>query len=764
MGEGSRRFRVITAALGLLVLSACNNQSDPNAGGNDDVSVIPKDLPIQPANVDAVTVALTIDESGKVAALVDKATSETRVTPLSAFQPHLCVVTVAGVDHKPTKFQTDGTHLVFTFESLSPAPIVELSVQVVLRHVVVRVEHVENGGQIEALRFVNLSTQNAFDALNFRFVAYHDPAGDRYLAICPLDIFTETAIGPSGFLFATAVPNLTYPESIGFEGRSVALFTCGTDPASVFDLVAEVESAHGLPAGVAAKQRPELRHSCFFWMELPPANSADALQLTLDAGMGRILMLFETYTDVLQRWSLAPQWGSVEALRAFIDQCRAAGIKVGAHTPVGDCPKKSLIYVGPGADPRLLRDRRVTLAAGISAGLSDGLIETREPVSDWPLGLGQRDIVIDGEIIEFSGLKTNGPPFGLLGPFVRAKNQSGDGQLGPHAHTAGTPVEHLAEKSGEFAYRWDPGPTGGIYQGADDVAAIYNAVGFDNLYCDELEPFPPGGYGADVLISTLYDRLDPSNKPRFIEASNDSGWLTWHYLGIEGQMDYTFIETSGFKSEVDRNVQVHDNLRSLAYLTPLQFGWAEIANPGSPYSASPDDLEYLCARSLAYDRPMVLQVWYSTLISWPNLSANLNLLNRYEVVRLAGSIPESDRAAARSTGKDCMLFNVSETEVFRPVTQLSLPLAPGLRGFITDDPINGARFATIWAVDGQAAALVLPGVTASQIEVRDHLAQEILPLDTVAGARISLPGRIYIRLTSILSAETTLAAALVTAP
>lgn len=764
MRIGMNSLAVQFSAALFLLLSACNNPANSGGGNDPNQTPIPRDFPSQPASFDSDNLGITIDETGKVSALTDKAVGISRVTPLPAFQSSLCVITVGGVEQKPTKFQTDGKHLVFTFETVSPVPVVELSVEVVSRHIVIRVEQVENSSKIESLRFVSLSTQDAFDALTSRFVAYHSPAGDRYLAICPLDIFTQTAIGSSGFLFATALPSLTYPTPIGFEGRAVALFTCGTDAASVFDLVGEVETAHGLPNGIASKQRPELRRSCFFWMDLPPSETADVLQLTQDAGMGRILMLYETYTDVNQGWALLPAWGDGSSLRAFLGQCRTAGITVGAHTPVGVCPKKSSIYVGPGADSRLLRDRRATLAAAVSAGQTDGLIATRQPVDDWPLGDGQRDLVIDSEIIEYTALKTDGPPFGFVGPFVRAKNQSGPGQPGPASHSSGKPVEHLAQESGDFAYLWDPGPAAGIFQGADDIAAVYNSIGFDSIYCDELEPYPPGGYGIDLLISTLYDRIDTANKPRFIEASGDTGSLSWDYLGVDGQIDYSNIETAGFKSEVERNLLQHANQRSTAYLTPQQFGWAEIANPSSPYLVSPDDLEYLCARSLAYDRPIVFQVWYSTLRTWANSSANLNLVQRYETVRLAGGIPEADRAAGRVAGKDCMLFNVSGTEVFRPVTELSLPLAPELRGFITDDPIDGARYATIWAVDGQPAALVLPGVIASQFEARDHRNQILSTPDSIAGARVDISGRIYLKLTSIASPETIFSAASATAP
>ena len=712
--------------------------------------------PSQAATTYYTTSGLTlgIDDNGKVVNFTDLVTGVERATQIPTYQQSLCQVSYGGQVYNPTSCVKFGGLLIYTFGTVPLLPTVSIRITQKPSYLEVSCEAATNTAFLEYIRFVNIPALNSVSGGLYRYLKYSDSGHERYACITPLDVWTMTNVLPAGggnYLWATAYPNLTNPVQVLMTGRKVALFTCEATKTGFFNTMQTIEQDYGLPIGTSGKQSPSQNKSQVFWMGgaggFTYADRNTVLQYTLNMGAGRMLIHDMLWGDQLNAWAPAPMWGGIANLKSWVDQCKAAGIQVGAHLLVGTIPKKSIPYVNAGADPRLARDFSTALAASVNASLTNGLIQTTTSPAGWPTNTGDRDLVIDTEIIQYTSLKTDAPPYGFQGPFVRAKNQSA---LGARSHSSGATVQRLVNTNGDWGYLFDCGSTNGIGQNAADMAATLNQVGFEFIYGDELWTLPPGGYGNDLQMTTVINALSP--KPSWSESTGNAGVFSWQYLGIDGQIDYTYIETNGFKSEVDRNItQMNSQTKYNTYLQ-LQIGWAELFNPTSPYVTKLDDIEYLYAKSAAWDRPVTLQIWYDSIKVAPNRDAIFYMMQKYENLRQSNYFSSSTKSRAQTPGKDYMLFTTdSGANYLDPVSLM--PVAGGssvLRGYLSDYNLDGYRYATIWPTDGVGHMLILAGVTADQIIVKDYKNADIELLQSAQGVlAVPVNSRIFIKIVGV---------------
>ncbi len=697
-------------------------------------------------SVSGLTFQLTAD--GRVWSLIDTVSGVQRITALPQYRRPLCVIVSGGVQVNPTAFSRSSNQITYTFGTLSPAPVVTLGLAQRPGYLLISVDNVANAAAIEELRFVNVFTSASVEGMLHRVLRYDDPLGPRCMLICPLDVYTRTIVGPGSaghYLWAVAYPNLASPTPVSFIGRKAALLPCGADDASIRSALRQVEVDNNVPLGFAARSQPEMKRSTLFWMDFRDYQHAEVIQYSQAAGVGRILMHALTWADQRRRYAPQPGWVDAAGLRAWVNQAKATGLLVGAHTIPTIIPIDSVDYVRAGADARLRRDRTITLAAPLSASQTSGLIETTTAPSGWPTASGQRLIAIGPEIIEYTGLSLT-PPYGFVGPFVRAAYQSGLGGLAPQSHLAGASIGRLVVTTRYPYFEWDIA-SGGLEQWCRDIAAAVDAAGFDYVYVDHLEDVEgPDWYTYGLTPWLMHSAL--VSKPRWMEASINTGMFSMPLIGVSGQTDY--IWSNGFRSEVNRNLGVTTS--NWYRFDTLQLGWAQPSNSVSEHT-TPDEFEYLLAKSIAYDMPVVLQVWLDRLIAWPNRDANLALMNRYEQVRLAGTVSTAQRLAAQRLDQNFLLFrDAAGAPQLEAATRLPIAShSSDVRGFISTRAIGGVRYATLWPTQRSGAyELLLDGVDAGDIAVENTTAQPIPLTDLGNGLlRVPLLERIYIRLLNV---------------
>ncbi len=699
-------------------------------------------------------ISITFGDDGKVTSLLDTVSGCDRVAAmLPANRPYGCRIQFGGNMVDPTSFVFVGSQMIYTFGSLPTTPSITVGVTVRPTYLIFSLDNVSDATDIEMIQFLNFSTLNSLTDSLMRFMTYADCNTPRRLGVYPLDHFTRTdvgAAGKGGFLRAEAYPDLPWSTPVSMVGRRAALFTCADTQVAAFAACATIEAAHAIPLGVVAKQEPTIRTSQLFWMDFVQADAADVLAYTEAAGYGKILLNSAQWADTFNAYAIrADKWGSVTNLANWIDACHDAGILVGAHTLPVKIRKDSIAYIRDGCSPIVRRARTITLATDVPANQVLGLIQTTTPPTGWPDGFEKRDITINGEIIAFRRLKTDAPPYGFEGPFLRARNQTGG--LGAQFHAAGSVIGGLNVTDDNWGYELDLAG-GGLATYAADIATTYDAAGFDFIYLDGLEyKDVPAWYTLSAQQRTLYDAF--ANSPMWMESSGNAGTHSWPLLPIDGQIDYTYIETNGLKSEINRNLErmFSASQQTLMVGTPLQIGWIELSNPSTRHTTV-DEIEYALAKSIAYDTSLTIQVWISSLRTWPHRDANLRLMQQYEQVRLAGSISQAQRTAARKLNKDFMLFRDSVGAwQLAPVSLLNVGGSPRIRAYVTDVRFGSDRFATFWPVDASdETSVTIHGVPAGSVSVTDSFGNAV-PVTNIGGGqfRFDVRTRVYARLANL---------------
>ncbi|MBW7904557.1 MAG: hypothetical protein LC135_08065 [Phycisphaerae bacterium] len=695
-------------------------------------------------------VSITIGSDGKVTSILDLTTGVERIkTTIPVYQVHLVSIRTGGEFVAPTGYSLSGNVLTYTFGSVTPAPVVSVQVNTYARYMRFKVTSVTNGGAIEELRFVQLATRDSLDRSAERLMRYNDGGHQRYLGLYQLDEYTQTIIGPAGaggYLHADVDPAL--PLCPGFVGRGVALFACDIDLPAVRDVLELVEQGEGLPLGTPVKRLPTLKRSTIFWANFHYNDRQRMLEIAHAVGAGHMLIFRDMWADVQHQYAPLAMWGSYANIKAWVDQCNAEGILVGAHTLPTYLANNSSVYILPGVDPRIRRDRSITLAADLPANQTDGLIQTTTSPAGWPTGEYERDIVIGQELIQYTSLKTS-PPYGFLGPFIRAKNQTGAGGLGPQDHATGAAIERLVNTAEGTAYQLGLA-NGGTAEQIAQVAAAVKQAGFNYVYADGMEEIePPFGYTTGLILSMYYKALvDAGAQLDYFESSANTMGYSWPLVSVWGQMDY-YLQNDTFKREVDRNVP-HMS-RDPGNPDPRQLGWAPMCHP-SFGQTSTDELEYLLARSAAYGVPIVVHMWAWNIDGWLNRDANFALMKKYEEVRLAGVLPAAERELAKTLGRDFMLFSGEDgSHHLLPVQLLNVgDNAASVRGYLSSTPVDGRRYATLWPLQpGGNASVRLMGVNPQDIVVRDYAGNLVSVAAPSPGqVRIPLASRVYIRLSA----------------
>ncbi|NMD36179.1 MAG: hypothetical protein GYA73_09870, partial [Planctomycetes bacterium] len=339
------------------------------------------------------------------------------------------------------------------------------------------------------------------------------------------------------------------------------------------------------------------------------------------------------------RKDLFPQ--GLEGLKAVVAKIHAAGLKAGMHTLTGGIARNDP-FVTPVPDPRLAKDGKFTLAADI--GDADDVVPLTEPPGNletsWEYSGRSNIVQIGTELIEYRGLSRNAPY--ALTACVR-------GALGTRraAHARGAAVHHLLAIYGTF--QPDENSTL-VAEVAECIARPFNECGFDMIYQDGAEGMPGGPYGWAVMREAVFRRL----QGRVLVEASQWGCLSWPYHSRIGAYDHP---NWGLKRFTDVHLRDVESYRASSLLA-AQLGWWAILGPSPDHPAEfPDEIEYLCAKALATDMPMSFQGLGVGPNPWnARQDEYLELIGRYERLRLARAVPEAARQRLGAPREDFRLL------------------------------------------------------------------------------------------------------------
>lgn len=441
----------------------------------------------------------------------------------------------------------------------------------------------------------------------------------------------------------------------GIVGARFALVGCPTSQLrSVLQEVLKEEGVlHSPLGGPFASEAEENRGSYVFAYGLSEANADEWVALAKKAGFAQVhIISFEKSLGHYEpRPNLFPN--GLAGLKAVVDKIHAAGMRAGMHTLTG-CISTNDPFATPVPDKRLAKDATFILAEAITE--TDKAVPTTvEPKgfdTMWAYMSRGNAVQIGDELVLFSGLTPTGFTGCTRGAFGTK----------PMPHAKGTPVHKLFVRYQAF----QPDPNSTLVDDVGEcIARVYNTCGFDMIYMDGAEGMAGGWPGVAAMRAAVFKRL---NGRVLVEAS-EWGYHSWPFHSRIGAYDYPHWALKRF---IDIHCGHNDENRASSLL-PTQLGWWAILGPSADHDAEfRDEMEYLCCKALATDAPMSFQgVGVGKQPANARQDEYLEMIGRYERLRLARSVPEAVRKQLRTPKADFRLAEANGKPQFVPTDYIA---------------------------------------------------------------------------------------------
>ena len=416
----------------------------------------------------------------------------------------------------------------------------------------------------------------------------------------------------------------------GIEPVAFGVIAC--PEADRFDTIARFEVAASIPSprpgGVWSKKSPWVKQSYFLLTNFRESQFEEALAMARRGGFSMILFDQESWALGSGHYQINRERfpDGLEGLKRTLQRFKDAGFRVGLHLlPTLIYPPDP--YLVPVPDRRLVTGVSTTLAADIDAPATFLPLEAapeKFPVVD--RGYGRGDVIrIGDELIFYNDLSLE-QPFG----FVECRR----GHFGtkPSAHKKGDRVEHLVRA---FAKPMIDMDTSLLDEVAGHFAKVANTCGIDMIYFDgsELVQGDPRYYVAR-LHKTFYDKLQ--NKNTFLQASTLNHY-SWHMMARHASAD-GIGDLKGYLEQRSGWLEL-----CLRDVIPQDIGWY----CGYDVNSTPDQYEYILGATIGYDSSMSFQTSCAAAAKHPFTGEILDLIARYEKLRLSGRVSEVMRQRLR---------------------------------------------------------------------------------------------------------------------
>jgi hypothetical protein len=424
----------------------------------------------------------------------------------------------------------------------------------------------------------------------------------------------------------------TLHREFGLGGEGVALVA--TPPAQLLAQVQAVEKACGLPSpqlsGAWAKQSQDVRTGYFF-SDLTEANADETIRYAKLGGFGYIMTYSGTWSLSLGSYPINTNKfpRGEESLKAVIDKCHAAGLKVGMHM-LTSFVSKSDPLVRPKPDARLLKDDHATLAADLDAKAQE--ITATAPLASFPTEgayYGDRkagfDIQIDDELIQYRAIGGAG-----TNTFLKCIRGFAGTKAAPHQ--AGAPIHHLVERYGSYLVDLRTTLKAEV---SERIAGVINRCGFDMIYFDGGECNSANGPSWYWVSQQQRDICERVRRPLLVQGSGGTPW-TWHWFARGECDDFAAVAP---KQYLDWH-KIADSWRSYHNsFMPADLGWWGFLAwaPHQP-ATTPDEVEFYAIRMLALNSSVALETHLTALKQNGRTEEMLQLLGDYEKLRLGKGV------------------------------------------------------------------------------------------------------------------------------
>ncbi|MEI6504165.1 MAG: hypothetical protein WCP21_24395, partial [Armatimonadota bacterium] len=438
-------------------------------------------------------------------------------------------------------------------------------------------------------------------------------------------------------------------NQFGTEKAGCALISC---PRDRFEkTIQDVETAYGIPSprlyGAWPKGSPLMRRSYFFVTDLSEANVDEVIRYGKRGHFGYILILEDAWSHGGGTFAINERNfpHGIDGLKATVAKLHKAGFRVGLHI-LSAGMRSTDPLVSPVPDKGLYVDTQVALAGDIDEKAD--FIPTATPPAKFSTQSGYTEngtyLRIGDEIISYGAVKLD-PPYGLL------RCQRGALKSTPTAHRASDPVQHLMMSYGLFLIDADSDLMGRV---ADNAARVVNYCDTDGFYYDGCERLQGEHWYYNAKIQdAYYSRF--KRRDMTLQGSSFSHF-GWHWIAREASAD-------GFA-----HIKEYLDKRSPSFawyfnnLMPLDVGWYAVNENNRP-----DSIEYICAKATGYESSISIETGVANLNSVPQAPEIIDMIARWEDLRLSGRVSPEIREKLREPGKEYHLATQAGQDVLIPV-------------------------------------------------------------------------------------------------
>ena len=604
------KFLVVLIGSGVAALAAAS-EAPPNSAAVFDTDLI----------------RLAIATNGVPQTLLEKSTHHDWLAPKA---PAFAAIKKAGKLFPATALRPAGD----VWRADFGAAVVQVDFRIIPRMNYVVFELARLAGEgVQELRLAQVQVTCRENSGSWLGVCWNDQFS---VALLGLSDRVDVRLGGNGMVMASV-----YPE-FGMEGQRVVLVAAPTS--RFLNVVQEVERDFGLPSprlgGQWAKTSRNV-HTSYFFTDLTESNADETIRYAKLGGFGYVMTYDGTWAKSLGSYPVnSNNFPQGEAsLKATVDKCHAAGLKVGLHILTSFVGKNDPL-VRPKPDARLLKDDHATLAADVDAKTKE--IDATGPLATFPLegafygdAKAGFDIQIDDELIQY---RTIGGP--ATNRFLRCVRGYAGTKAAPHR--AGAPIHHLVERYGCYLADLRTTLKDEI---ADRIAGVINRCGFDMIYFDGGECNMANGpywYWVSQEQDAICRRV---NRELLVQGSGGTHW-TWHWFARGCCDDFAAVAP---KQYLDYHKIADSWFAYTRSFMPAELGWWGFlaAAPHQP-ATMPDEVEFYATRMLAMNTPVSLETHLAALKSNGRTEEMLKLLGDYERLRLSGVVASAVREHLRT--------------------------------------------------------------------------------------------------------------------
>jgi hypothetical protein len=679
--------------------------------------------------------------TGQECLAVNRNISMFTVTQYRPYDNELQLSYTAKPTHFPVnKIRREGEHLIVSFALVGYEAVIR--VKTTDAYISFQLERLDYKGYtslrpkiktlIDETVFVQLPIRNREHVGQWLNVLWDDDVAVNLLAT---DHYTRVdAIQCEGYhlMLAGGV------DAIQIEGIGAALIT--TTPDKLLDRIAAVEEDYDLPRGAESRRRQEYKYSYYEMLEGTPQTIDRHIGFAKMAGFRAMDVYYRAFAKTSGHFPWRPEYpNGMEDVKAVVQKISQASIVPGLHIHYNKADKEDA-YVTPRPDPRLNLTLDFTL--GLALDASSSVITILEDPRRCTLDDGRRILKIENELIAYER-------FTKTAPYQFLNCQRGFLGSQPSSYAVGSRVGQLDVDTWPIFVRITQ-DTDIQQEVAGRLANLYKNAGFRFVYFDGAEDVPGPDYWYTVSRAQwiVYKNLDP--KPLFGEGACRSHF-SWHILTRGNAFDT-------FKPEV-----LKDAIRAYPAaeaplaakdFTSINFGWVGYWTPSeNTIGTQPDMLEYVSSRAAAWDCPVSLAPKLEGLESHARTTDNLEVLRRWEDVRIQGWLTKEQKVRLRNLQQEHILLlderGQFELVPYDEITKVAGADRPG-RAFVFERA-GGSVYVVFWHTSGQAT-LSLP-LPEKRIQYMKELGKPLRVQGNGKSVRLPLSDRQYLRCTGIARAE-----------